>query len=243
MTAQGFFLTGTDTETGKTWTALALMEALQSRGAKVVGMKPVASGCMMTEAGLRNKDALQLQAQSSFQFEYDLVNPYAFEPPIAPHIAAGCAGMSIDLDYIAMAYKTLKTEADYVIVEGIGGWRVPLGRNSSLVEIVRSLQLPVILVVGLRLGCINHALLSAEAIVADGVRFAGWIANEIVPDYAGADMTIETLAFRISAPLLARLPYMTSLDIEFVARRIDLGVLLGRDSVENAKNDDRQRLA
>jgi len=243
MMPQGFFLTGTDTEIGKTWTALTLMAALQSRGAKAAGMKPVASGCMLTDAGLRNKDVLRLQAQSSFQFEYDLINPYAFEPPIAPHIAAECVGMSIDLDHIAMAYKSLQARTDYVVVEGIGGWRVPLGRDSSLVQIVRSLQLPVILVVGLRLGCINHALLSAEVIGADGVRFAGWIANEIVPDYAEADKTVETLALRISAPLLARLPYMTSLNVELVAGRINLGLLLGQDGVENTKNANSQRLA
>lgn len=243
MILRSFFITGTDTETGKTWATRALMAALQSRGSSVIGMKPVASGCAVTSAGLRHDDALQLQAQSSCQLDYELINPYAFEPPIAPHIAAEAAGISINLKYIAEAHRKLVTRADYVIVEGIGGWRVPLGRESSLVDVVRHLRLHVILVVGLRLGCINHALLSAETIFADGIPFAGWIANAIDPDYAEADKTVQTLSSRISAPLLATLPYLPALDVNVLARRINLDILLGLGTVQNTKNSDRQRLA
>jgi len=233
---RGFFITGTDTEIGKTWTTLALMAALQARGARVIGMKPVACGCKATAEGLRNDDALKLQAQSSRQPGYALINPYSFEPPIAPHIAAENIGVEIDLDRIAGIYKILEQQADYVMVEGIGGWRVPISRASSLVDIVRRLQLSVILVVGLRLGCINHALLSTETIIADGVRLAGWIANKVDPDYAGVDKTVETLASRISAPLLATLPYLPSLDVALLAGEVDSEVLLDQDSAGNTKN-------
>lgn len=233
---RGFFITGTDTEIGKTWTTLALMAALQARGARVIGMKPVACGCKVTAEGLRNDDALKLQAQSSRQPGYALINPYSFEPPIAPHIAAENIGVQIDLDRIAGVYKILEQQADYVMVEGIGGWRVPISRTSSLVDIVRRLQLSVILVIGLRLGCINHALLSTEMIIADGVRLAGWIANKVDPDYAGVDKTVETLASRISAPLLATLPYLPALDVNVLARRINLDILLGLSTVQNTKN-------
>ena len=223
---KGYFITGTDTEIGKTWVTLGLMSALQKQGQQVLGMKPVASGCEVTDEGLRNDDAMQIMRQASKPQEYSLVNPYAFDPPIAPHIAAVQTGTIIDLDRILSAYKALRAQADTIVVEGVGGWRVPLGNDQSLVDMVKCLQLPVILVVGLRLGCINHALLSAETIIADGVELVGWVANQVAPDYGDMEETLDTLTARIQAPMLAEVAYMNRLDINAIASAIDLASLL-----------------
>jgi dethiobiotin synthetase len=225
MTAHGFFITGTDTETGKTWFTLALMRAFQAGGMTVAGMKPVASGCEETAAGLRNADALSLQAQSSTAHEYATINPYAFKPPIAPHIAAAQADSEIDINHIANVYTALSKQADVVIVEGIGGWRVPLTGGASLVDLVRILNLPVILVVGLRLGCINHTLLTAETIITDELNLAGWAACQINSSYLETDRTLHTLAESVPAPLLGVLPYLQTFDVEVLAKQINLDLL------------------
>ncbi|OGT65505.1 MAG: dethiobiotin synthase [Gammaproteobacteria bacterium RIFCSPLOWO2_02_FULL_47_50] len=225
MTACSFFITGTDTGSGKTWFTLALMRAFQSRGMTVTGMKPIASGCEETVAGLRNADALSIQAQSSTANEYAVINPYAFRPPIAPHIAAAQAGTEIDINCITSAYTVLSKQNDVVIVEGIGGWRVPLTHGASLVDLVRALNLPVILVVGLRLGCINHTLLSAETIVSDGLNLAGWAACHINPSYLEFGRTLHTLAESVPAPLLGVLPYLQVFDVEVLARQINVDLL------------------
>lgn len=226
MPAQGLFITGTDTGVGKTWAALALMAALQAQGKQVAGMKPVASGCEETPEGLRNDDALRLQAQSSCANEYGLVNPYAFAPPIAPHIAAELSGMNINLDVIADAYRALARQNKIVVVEGIGGWRVPLGEKTTLADLVCALNLSVILVVGVRLGCINHALLTVEAIKGDGVPFTGWIASRIDPGYREAGKTLATLTSRIYAPLLGVFPFAKTLEINRLAEKISPRILL-----------------
>lgn len=204
---QGFFITGTDTEVGKTRVTLAVMAALQVLNKQVVGMKPVASGCSESSDGLRSDDALQIIQQASTKQKYTLVNPYAFAAPIAPHIAAQNAGVTIDLNRIISAYRALQANADIVVVEGVGGWRVPLGDNTTLSDMVRQLGLPVIMVVGLRLGCINHALLTAEAIRADGIEMIGWVANRIEPEYVDVDATLDTLRARLNAPLIGTLAY------------------------------------
>ncbi len=222
MSATGCFITGTDTEIGKTRLTLGLMAALQAQGKQVLGMKPVASGCVLTENGLRNTDALQIMHQASQKFPYTTINPFPFLPPIAPHIAAEKINLTIDIDKIVDAYNTLQSTADYVVVEGIGGWRVPLGNGLSLVDLVQQLKLPVILVVGLRLGCINHALLTVESILADGERLIGWIANQVDPDYAEPDKTLATLKSYIAAPRLATIPYTETFDVNKIAARINL---------------------
>ncbi|MEE9551992.1 MAG: dethiobiotin synthase [Gammaproteobacteria bacterium] len=222
MNAKGYFITGTDTEIGKTWATLGLMAALQAQGKKVAGMKPVASGCEITEEGLRNADALQIMQQASRLHDYDVVNPYAFASPIAPHIAAKQTSTDISLDNIVQAYTALQSQADCVVVEGVGGWRVPLDEKIFLVDMVKALQLPVILVVGLRLGCINHAILSAETICADNVNLIGWIANQVVPDYGNVDETISTITSHIPAPLLASIPYLETLEVEQLAKQFQL---------------------
>jgi dethiobiotin synthetase len=203
---QGYFITGTDTGIGKTELTLALMHALQARGLTIAGMKPVASGCVRTPDGLRHDDALRLQAKSSLTLPYEQVNPYAFEPAIAPHLAAAEAGREIGIGHIAAIYRVIAGRADGVCVEGVGGWRVPLSADTTLADLAREIGLPVILVVGMRLGCLNHAQLTAEAIEADGVRLAGWVANHVAPGFERAEANLAALQARLPAPLLGVLP-------------------------------------
>jgi dethiobiotin synthetase len=219
-----YFITGTDTGVGKTWVTLALMKAMQNKGKVVVGMKPVASGCQKISGVLRNDDAVQILKQSSKRpsqtLDYKTVNPYAFEQAIAPHIAADLAGVVIDIGKIADEFSTLKKNSDSVVVEGVGGWCVPLGDNVMLSDLVNRLGLPVILVVGLRLGCINHALTTVRAVEVGGAKLRGWIASQLDPDYVCLEETMTTLKTRISAPLLGSLPYMESFDAEIAASQL-----------------------
>lgn len=203
----GWFITGTDTGVGKTEIALALMAALQARGLRVAAMKPVASGCIATVQGLCNEDALRLQVQASIRLPYERVNPYAFAPPIAPHLAAAAAGISIDCAQIAGSYGVLSADADAVIVEGAGGWLAPLDDQITMADLAARLQLPVILVVGMRLGCLNHALLSAAAIAQSGQALAGWVANEMSPGMDSLADNVASLRQRLPAPLLGQIPY------------------------------------
>ena len=219
-----YFITGTDTGVGKTWATLAMMKAIQNKGDAVVGMKPVACGCKHTEDGLRNDDAVKLLQQSSKKpkqtLDYKIVNSYAFEQAVAPHIAASLAGVKIDIEKIATDFHVLKKDFDCVLVEGIGGWCVPLGSDDMLADMVKRLELQVILVVGLRLGCINHALSTVRAIRSDGARLYGWMSNQLDPEYAFLDETMTTLQDRISEPFLGSLPHMEKLEPEILASRI-----------------------
>ncbi len=214
---QGCFITGTDTGVGKTWVTLGLMRALAQRGFTVSGMKPVASGSRRTPEGLRNQDAEMLQQHGSRPLGYELVNRYAFDPPIAPHVAAEEAGVTIDLDVIARDFQHLDDKSDFTLVEGIGGWAVPLNQRERLSDLVRRIAIPVILVVGLRLGCINHALLSAEAIGNDAVPLLGWVANGIDRHYHSCEETLYTLSAQISAPMLDYVPWAHPLCPEHIA--------------------------
>ncbi len=201
------FIAGTDTGIGKTHAACALMHALRQCGHTTCGMKPVASGCESTPLGLRNEDALALQAASSAAVDYNLVNPLALSEPIAPHLAAAHAGMTISLPPLRLAFDRLCDSHQRVVVEGVGGWLVPLGPGLSAADIAKAWQLPVILVVGLRLGCINHALLSARAIDADGCSLLGWIGNTIDPHMLALEENLATLRTLMPAPCLGVLPY------------------------------------
>lgn len=220
MSARGVFVAGTDTGIGKTRIAALLVRAQRACGRGAVGMKPVASGCRETPDGLRSEDAEALIAASEPVPPYALCNPYALAPPIAPHIAAREAGVEIALAPIDSAYRRLATTADRVVVEGVGGWCVPFSDALMQADLVRALGVPVVLVVGLRLGCINHALLSARAIVADGCVLAGWIANRNDPDMARAEENIEALCARIGAPLLGVVAHAS------VPREADVDALL-----------------
>lgn len=201
------FVTGTDTGCGKTVVSTALIHALRARGERVLAMKPVASGCDTTPDGLRNADALALQAAASQTLPYDQVNPFAFAPPIAPHIAAAEAGVDIRLDVIVDQAQRLAAVCDVLVVEGVGGWRVPLDSDNDVADLALRLGAEVLLVVGLRLGCINHALLSAAAITADAAPLIGWVANRIDPVMDRAQANLVTLERRLPAPCLGRLPH------------------------------------
>lgn len=206
--SRGFFVTGTDTGVGKTYVAQVLLHQLARAGYKVAGMKPVASGCRATPHGLRNSDAMALRVASNLELDYADVNPYAFEEPVAPHLAAG--NSEIHLGRIQECLARVRARADWVVVEGAGGWRVPLNPRAAISDLARLLALPVILVVGMRLGCINHALLSAEAITRDGAPLAGWVANEMTPNMRRVADNIATLRDRMSVPLLGVIPYRES---------------------------------
>ena len=217
---RGIFVTGTDTGVGKTWVSTGLMAALQQRGLAVLGMKPVASGCEQTPAGLRNEDALLLQRQGSHPIDYQLLNPYAFAPPIAPHVAAAQAGTRIDLARLETNYKILSTQADVVVVEGAGGWLVPLNERDPMADLAARLELEVMLVVGLRLGCINHALLSVESIVRRGVPLAGWVANTLEPAMPVLAENLAALRAHIEAPLLGVVPHLAHRDAAAIAAEL-----------------------
>ncbi|MDR0576189.1 MAG: dethiobiotin synthase [Candidatus Accumulibacter sp.] len=201
--APAWFVTGTDTEVGKTFATCALLLALGRRGYRAVGMKPVAAG---TDADGRNEDVERLIAASSAEAPRGLVNPYLFAPPIAPHIAAAEAGAVIDVERIATAFDRLRASSDAVLVEGVGGFHVPLGPGVDAADLARRLGLPVILVVGMRPGCINHALLTRQAIAARDLPLAGWIANRIDPAMTRWEENLAALRERIEAPLIGVIP-------------------------------------
>lgn len=203
----GFFITGTDTGVGKTWATVALMNWLRSRGVTVIGMKPVASGCFLHDGRLRNEDALLLAENASMRVSYEKINPYAFEPPVSPHIAARLAGREIDIDRIVRQCRELERLADCVLVEGVGGWEVPLTERCKASDLARALDLPLILVVGMRLGCLNHALLTYAALSRSGTQCAGWIANQPSLDFPFLKENIETLVAELPCPYLGFLPY------------------------------------
>lgn len=208
----GLFVTGTDTGIGKSVASAALLHALRAGGARTVGMKPVASGCEPGPDGWRNEDALLLQAASQPRPRYEDVNPYALPQPLAPEIAAAEAGVEIALEPILAAHARLAAQADTVVVEGVGGWAAPVSARLDQIDLVRALKLPVVLVVGLRLGAINHARLSARAIQADGAELIGWIANGIDPHMARADENFEILRRRLPVPCWGRLPHAAQPD-------------------------------
>ncbi len=205
--ANSYFITGTDTGVGKTLVASRWIRAMTQQGIRAVPMKPVAAGCDYSEVGLRSEDALALIAASGRDLPYARVNRYALEPAIAPHIAAAERGIAIDLQLLAEDYQWLRQLGDLVCVEGAGGWRVPLGEQHTTADLVRSLDLDVVLVVGMRLGCLNHAQLTAESIIADGCRLAGWVANFCDPEMARAEANLVYLQRHLPAPLLWTLSY------------------------------------
>lgn len=219
--AQGYFITGTDTGVGKTTVSCALLHAFAAQGKKAVGMKPVAAG---SENG-QWPDVEQLIAASNIRAAREHVNPYAFDPPVAPHIAAQQAGVEIDLAVIQRAYQTLGNQADIVIVEGAGGFLVPLSAQQTGADLARALNLPVILVVGMRLGCLNHALLTAQAIRAAGLTLAGWVANCVDPQMRVLEENIATLEHRLDGPLLGVMPFELEMDAQKSARILDVVAL------------------
>lgn len=204
------FITGTDTEIGKTYAACQLIRSLVREGKSVAAMKPVASGSELTAEGLRNEDALALIDAMNAELGYETVNPYAFEPAIAPHIAAGIA--SVDIDFGRISALADSIDADVLIIEGAGGWCVPLSENDLMADLVRALNADVILVVGMKLGCINHALLSARQIAHDGCNLVGWIANRVDPDMPEYRNNLITLSKLMPAPLLTEISWQGKIE-------------------------------
>ncbi|MFA6902958.1 MAG: dethiobiotin synthase [Gallionellaceae bacterium] len=226
-----YFVTGTDTGVGKTLISCALLYAFAAQGKRVVGMKPVAAGC--DDDGL-NEDVKKLRAATNILASLGQINPYSFLHPVAPHIAARNAGVQINLQRILESYNELASQADVVIVEGAGGFQVPLNNTEDSADLAVALGLPVILVVGMRLGCLNHALLTMRAISACGLKCAGWIANVTDAEMAVLDDNIHALRQRIDAPLLAVVPYQASPDARTIAAQLDLALLHDLGHEDNA---------
>ena len=219
MASEVYFVTGTDTGVGKTLCSAALLHALARRHARVVGMKPVAAGLIEHEGRWVSEDVLALRAASTLAVPPGLDNPVALPEPLSPHLAARRAGVVVRVADLLAPGRALASMADALVVEGAGGWRVPLNDGGeTLADLARELSAPVVLVVGLRLGCLNHAMLTAEAIRADGLALAGWIANRIDPHMACADDNLATLRELLGAPLLGDVPWSAAPD----ARHIEL---------------------
>ncbi|MBB1200060.1 ATP-dependent dethiobiotin synthetase BioD [Enterobacteriaceae bacterium 89] len=203
-----YFVTGTDTEVGKTVASCALLQAAQTAGYRTAGYKPVASGSEMTAEGLRNSDALALQHNSVLALSYQEVNPYTFAEPTSPHIVSAAEQRAIEPAAISQGLRELESKADWVLVEGAGGWYTPLSTTFTFADWVQQEQLPVILVVGVKLGCINHAVLTAQAVQQAGLKLAGWIANDVIPPGKRHAEYMETLIRMIPAPLLGEIPWL-----------------------------------
>lgn len=224
--SRGIFITGTDTGVGKTCFTVSLMETLKKQGIKVAGMKPIASGATLQNGKLINEDAELIMEHCSEATDYELINPVVYELAVSPHIAANQEKVVPELSQVIDCFKKLESACEIVVVEGVGGWRVPISDNLSLVDLVHALDLPVILVVGLKLGCINHAILTAEAIRADGLNLIGWVSNHLDKEYRFAHETIETLNVALACPNIADLPFIsnfqTDKSIESIHFCIDL---------------------
>ncbi|MCK5790527.1 MAG: dethiobiotin synthase [Alcanivorax sp.] len=222
-----FFVTGTDTDAGKTFVTVLMLEALKQRGLSTLALKPLAAGCEQVDGELRNDDALKLQAAMTVALPYQQINPIALKSAIAPHLAAEEEGRTLSVDRLAGLIRgALMTPADVTLVEGAGGWLVPLNHRETLGNLVKELELPVILVVGVRLGCLNHALLTAQAVAAAGLPLAGWVANGIDPEAAKVQENINTLKSMLPAPCLGVIPHGPQADKEALAQLIDIDLLL-----------------
>lgn len=220
--SRGWFVTGTDTGVGKTLVTAALIHLLAKRGESVVGMKPVASGCRNSEHGLRSEDAEIIIAAANVNADYGDINPYAFEPAISPHLAAQEVGIKIELENVFNHFEILKQHSETILVEGVGGWMAPLGHVITNEHLAKTLGLPVILVVGLRLGCISHTLLTVRAIEAADVALVGWVANTIDPNQERIEEIVTTLSKRLAAPMLGQVSHLKQCDFRAVSRCISL---------------------
>ncbi|WP_019139816.1 dethiobiotin synthase [Noviherbaspirillum massiliense] len=228
MNAQlAYFITGTDTEIGKTLISSALLHALGQAGLRAAGMKPVAAGAVMRDGALHNEDVDAIAAAASASLPLELMTPYLLREPAAPHIAAELEGVHIDTDRIRACYDQVVQMADAVVVEGVGGFRVPLSDAADTADLARLLQLPVIMVVGLRLGCINHALLTAEALAVRGLKLAGWVGNLVDPAMAHMQGNVDALRARLPAPLLGCVPRLPQPTAAAAAAHIDFSLLPG----------------
>lgn len=230
---QGVFITGTDTGVGKTLCACAIIHALVDRGLDVMPMKPVAAGAVVHDGGWANEDTIALlRAAGREGARAADANPILLREPMAPHIAAARERREITLEPIVAAYERVRSNAGFVVVEGVGGFRVPLSPTLDTVDMARAFALPVVLVVGLRLGCLNHALLTAQAVRASGLRLAGWIANAIDAEMAAREENVAALRERLGAPLLAQIPFTELPLAPALARHVDVAPLIGEGSAQ-----------
>ncbi|WP_313114358.1 dethiobiotin synthase [Pseudescherichia sp.] len=221
-----YFVTGTDTEVGKTVASCALLQAAALAGRQTAGYKPVASGSEMTPEGLRNSDALALQHNSTLALRYEAVNPYTFAEPTSPHIVSAALGQPIEAETLSAGLRTLEAQAEWVLVEGAGGWFTPLSETLTFADWATQEQLPVILVVGVKLGCINHAMLTAQAVQQAGLRLAGWVANDVVPPGHRHAEYLATLKRMLPAPFLGKIPWLENASPESeTGHWIDLSAL------------------
>jgi len=223
---KGFFVTGTDTDVGKTWFSGALLHRLNQAGLETVAMKPVSAGCKWQDGQWQNDDALLLMREMSSEADYQDVNPYAFEPAMAPHLAAEQAGVEITFATIEEKLKLLTANDQTVVIEGAGGWLVPLNKTQSVADLAQSIGLPIIMVVSIRLGCLNHALLTAESIQGSGLPLAGWVANIGEREYELANENIASLQKRLKSPLIGRLPFTEKYMPQVLAKSLDYELLL-----------------
>jgi len=216
---KGYFITGTDTGAGKTWATIALMHYFRQQGKTVVGMKPVAAGCVMRQGQLQNDDALLIQQAASVPVDYRLINPYAYELPVSPHLAG--RHNPVKLDTVLAGFTRLQALADIVLVEGAGGWYAPVNQQEDISDLAKTLALPVIIVVAIRLGCINHAKLTYQAVRHSGLNCAGWIAMCTDAGMLMREENIQTIKTALDTPLLGVLPYLECADFRFFAEQLD----------------------
>ncbi|MCK5829611.1 MAG: dethiobiotin synthase [Methylococcales bacterium] len=216
---KGFFITGTDTDVGKTWATIVLMRYFKNQGHSVIGMKPVAAGCEWHDGILKNEDAILIQENASIKLEYQKINPYAFEVPVSPHLAAG--EHSVQLNVVKKAFDNLKDKADVIVVEGAGGWLAPLSNECDIADLAKILKLPVIVVIAIRLGCINHARLTFQSILADKMECVGWLAMCTDPNMLKQEENITTINNKVSAPLLGVFPYLEKMDFDLLVKKIN----------------------
>jgi dethiobiotin synthetase len=226
MKAKSFFITGTDTGVGKTLASILLMRAFSKAGLAVYGMKPVASGCIQTSQGLVSEDALQLIKNSSMELPYALVNPVNLATPCSPNLAAKLENRQVCFDGMVQAYQQIIERPGIVVVEGVGGWRTPVCGLAGMEIMVKQLEIPVVLVVGMRLGCINHALLTVEALQRDNIVLAGWIANVCDHTYAYSEQTVSCLQDFMKCKLLGVIPHLHDSDVDLAGLCLDVSPLL-----------------
>ena len=226
--ARSFFITGSDTAVGKTLVATAILLAARKKGLRTLGIKPVSAGCEIREGRLVNQDALELQAAATVALDYETINPVALEPFLAPHIAAAQIGVDLSAAQLIEHFEGLRgLDAELVIVEGAGGWLVPLNAHETLADVCCGLGMPVIMVVSMRLGCLNHALLTAAAIRSSGLALSGWVANCAEPEMVVLEENVQSLKARLDAPLVARIPFMgENCKPEDIVEFIDLDAVL-----------------
>lgn len=215
---KSFFITGTDTGVGKTCATVTLMHYFKQQGHIVLGMKPIAAGCEWINGQLKNEDALLMQEYSSIQLPYEKINPYAFELPVSPHLAG--KENPVQIDTIVQCFSELSKNADVVLVEGVGGWLAPINEEENIADLAKALDIPVIMVVAVKLGCINHAMLTFQAIVMAGVKCTGWLALCIEPNMLKVEENIETLKNFITVPLLGIFPYREKVDFKALSTKI-----------------------